>query len=88
MYSQPIAQTSGNEKTPVQRIFFLKNYETKAPPAFEKVANTLRDRLMDSAVSEEERAYKIKLHQRFSYDSLHLEEIPPGFQPFSYSYSS
>jgi hypothetical protein len=84
MYSHPISQTSGNDKTPVQRIFFLKNCETKTAPAFAKVANSLRDNLMEAVVNREEIAYKTKLRQRFSYD---LEELPQDFQPFSLSYS-
>ncbi len=87
MYSQPIAQTSGSDKTPVQRIFFLKNHGTKDAPPFEKVVHTLRENLMELAASQEERTYKTKLRQRFSYDSLHLEEIPSDYQPFAFSYA-
>lgn len=88
MYSQPITQTSGSDKTPVQRIFFLKNHGKKAPPAFEKVANSLRDNLLENAAAQEETAYKAKLRQRYCFDSLHLESIPADFRPFSIGTSS
>lgn len=84
MYSKPIAQTSGNDKTPVQRIFFLKNHGKKPPPAFETVANKLRDTLLENAATQEESVYKNKLRQRYAYDSLNIETLPPDFQPFGF----
>jgi len=88
MYSHPIMQTSGSENNPVQRIFFLKTLGTKEPPPFDEVVNKLRDRLMETAASQQEEGYKTKLRQRFSFDSLHLENIPPDFQPFKYGHKS
>lgn len=85
MYSQPICQTTGSDKAPVQRIFFLKNHTSKAPPAFATMVNSLRDRLMDTAITQEEKTYKTRLRQRFTYDKLHLEETPTNFQPFSFA---
>ncbi len=84
MYSRPISQTSGNDKTSVQRIFFLKNHGVKPAPTFTSVANSLRDNLLENAATEEERAYKSRLRQRYSYDRLHMEEIAADFQPFSF----
>lgn len=88
MYSKPILQTSRTDKTPVQRIFFLKNHGKKEAPAFETVAKTLRDTLLENAASQEEMNYKAKLRQRFSYDRLHMETIPSDFRPFSLGQTS
>lgn len=84
MYSQPITQISGSDKTPVQRIFFLKKHGRKDPPTFETVAKNLHNTLLENAASQEEKVYKTKLRQRFSYDNLHIETIPADFQPFGF----
>lgn len=88
MYSKPIAQVSGIDKVTVQRIFFLKDLGNKEPPSFDEIANKLRENLMEVAATQAERIYKTKLRQRFSFDSLHLEEIPSDFQPFILGYKS
>jgi hypothetical protein len=81
-YSQPILQTSGNEKNPVQRIFLLKHHGMKPVPSFQSVLEELKRKRLDEVIAKEDESYRQKLRVRYGH-LLFLEELPPSFAPFS-----
>lgn len=83
-YSAPIAQISRTDGSTVYRVFFLKNHTVKTVPPFEKLADQLKNELLQDLASKENERYMLKLKQKLGYDDkLAWEQIPSDFQPFS-----
>ncbi len=83
-FSSPIAQVSRVDNSIVHRIFHLKKHSKKQVPAFEKMADRLKEELLQEAAGKENSHYLVKLRERLGYDeSRALEVLPPGFQPFA-----
>ena len=78
--SQPIMQVSG--KTPVQRIFFLKDHQFKSAPAFKEIKEELERGKLNQIMQKEDQLYKQKLQSRFNH-LIVLEKVPSNFEPFS-----
>lgn len=76
-FSAPFAQQSN-----VYRLYHLKEHKKTEPLSFPKMANRLKDSLLNKAASEEMDKYIDKLRKRFDYETS-PSEIPPDFQPFS-----
>ncbi len=83
-YSQPIAQVSRVDNSVVHRIFYLKSHTTKTTPPFQKMAEHLKEELLQEMANKENARYLIKLRERLGYDEKHmLETLPADFQPFA-----
>ncbi len=83
-YSQPIPQVSRTDQSTVYRIFYLKEHTIKTIPSFHKIADQLKESLLQETASREHDAYLLKLRERLGYDEKHMrEELPPDFQPFA-----
>ncbi len=83
-YSKPIAQVSRIDNSVVYRIFHLKKHVIKKVPPFQKLADQLKDHLLQEAASKENAQYIAKLRQRLGYDEKHMmETLPNDFQPFA-----
>ena len=83
-YSEPIAQVSRADNSVVYRIFYLKSHTTKRVPAFQKMAEKLKDELLQDVANKENTRYLLKLRERLGYDEKHMmETLPPDFQPFA-----
>lgn len=83
-YSQPIAQVSRADNSIVHRIFYLKKHTKKAIPTFTKMADQLKDNLLQEAADRENSLYISKLRERFGYDEKQMTEtLPSDFQPFA-----
>jgi SurA N-terminal domain len=83
-FSPPIAQTSRLDNSVVYRIFHLKNHSKSVTPPFEKMAETLKEQLLQEAAHKETVQYILKLRERFGYDEEHMmEALPDDFQPFA-----
>jgi hypothetical protein len=83
-FSKPISQLSRVDNSMVHRLFYLRDHTRTEPPAFDKIAGDLHDKLLEGAVGRETAAYITKLRHRFGYDEKHVQEmIPEGFRPFS-----
>jgi hypothetical protein len=83
-FSPPIAQVSRIDNSTVYRIFHLKQHQKKETPPFEKMADQLKDTLLDEAAMKENTQYLTKLRERMGYDEKHmLEVIPDDFHPFA-----
>jgi hypothetical protein len=83
-FSSPIAQVSRVDHSTVYRIFYLKNHTKKVIPAFEKMADQLKDQLLQEAANKENSQYIAKLRDRLGYDEKHTTEtLPKDFQPFA-----
>lgn len=83
-FSAPIAQVSRVDNSVVHRIFYLKNHSKKVVPPFEKIADELKDKLLQDASIKENAQYFAKLRERLGYDEKHMTEtLPPDFQPFA-----
>jgi hypothetical protein len=80
-WSAPTVQTS-KDGSSVVRIFHLKDRSSTKPPAFEAIANELKQNLLNEAAQKESEAYLVRLHQRFGFDDSSLD-IPPSFEPFT-----
>ncbi len=84
MFSEPIAQVSRVDHSIVHRIFYLKDHTIRKPLAFEKLAEQLKDHLLQQAADEESTQYLHRLRSRLGYDEhLLLESLPSDFQPFA-----
>lgn len=82
-YSKPIAQISRVDNSVVYRIFHLKQHSKKEIPAFEKIADQLKEELLQQAAGKESTQYILKLRDRLGFDEKHMmESLPDGFQPF------
>lgn len=83
-FSNPIAQVSRADNSIVHRIFFLKEHHRQDTPTFEKIAEELKDELLQQAVNKESTQYITKLRERLGYDEKQmLEVLPSDFQPFA-----
>jgi hypothetical protein len=83
-FSSPIAQVSRVDNSVVYRIFYLKKHTKKVIPPFEKIADQLKDQLLQEAASKENSHYISKLRERLGYDEKHMTEtLPKDFQPFA-----
>jgi TolA-binding protein len=83
-FSQPIAQVSRVDNTAVYRIFHLKKHTKRIIPPFEKMAEKLKEQLLQEAAIKENTQYIAKLRDRLSYDEKHMTEtLPKDFQPFA-----
>ena len=80
-WSAPTVQIS-RDGSSVVRIFHLKDRSHAKPPAFETIANELKQHLLNEAAQKESEAYLVRLHQRFNFDETALD-VPPNFEPFS-----
>lgn len=83
-FSAPIAQVSRIDNSVVYRIFYLKKHSKKVLPPFEKMAEELKEQLLQAAANKENSHYIAKLRERLGYDEKHmLETLPNDFQPFA-----
>ncbi len=83
-FSAPVAQVSRVDQSVVYRIFHLLNHSKKDIPAFETIADKLKDALLEQAITKENTQYITKLRERLGYDEKHmLESLPDDFQPFA-----
>lgn len=83
-FSEPIAQVSRADQSTVYRIFHLKNHSKKEVPAFTKMAEQLKEELLQEAAIKENKQYIAKLRERLGYDEKHMmESLPVDFQPFA-----
>lgn len=83
-FSQPIAQLSRADNSVVYRIFHLKKHSKTVVPAFEKIAESLKDQLLHECASKEHASYIVKLRERLGYDEKHMmETLPSDYQPFA-----
>lgn len=83
-YSPPIAQVSRTDGSTVHRVFFLKSHKIKTVPPFEKLADQLKNELLQEIASKENERYLRKLKQKLGFDEKHTwDQIPADFQPFS-----
>ena len=82
-FSPPVAQVSRTDQSTVYRIFHLKNHVKKEAPSFGKMADQLKDELLQEEAMKESSQYVAKLRSRLGYDEkTMMEEIPEDFQPF------
>jgi hypothetical protein len=83
-FSKPIAQVSRVDNSTVYRIFYVKKYSKKLLPPFGKIAEQLKDQLLQEASIKENIHYLTKLRDRLGYDEKHMTEtLPNDFQPFA-----
>jgi hypothetical protein len=83
-FSQPIAQISRADQSVVYRIFYLKKHSKKVLPPFEKMADQLREELLQEAAYRENTHYIAKLRDRLGFDEKYMTEtLPKDFQPFA-----
>jgi hypothetical protein len=83
-FSSPIAQVSRADNSTVYRIFYLKEHSKKVLPPFTKVAEQIKDQLLQEAALKENTQYLTKLRDRLGYDEKHMiETLPKDFQPFA-----
>lgn len=83
-YSAPISQVSRVDNSIVYRIFYLMDHTRKEVPPLPKVANKIRDDLIQRAAEKESTIYLGKLRERFGYDQKYWQDlIPADFQPFT-----
>jgi len=83
-FSKPIAQVSRVDNSTVYRIFYLKKHSKKILPPFEKMAEQLKDQLLQEAAIKENTQYLSKLRERLSYDEKQMmETLPKDFHPFA-----
>lgn len=83
-FSNPIPQVSRADNSVVYRIFFLKEHQRQEPLPFEKMAEDLKEELLQQAVAKETANYISKMRERLGYEEKHiLEALPSDFQPFA-----
>lgn len=83
-FSTPIAQVSRVDNSTVYRIFYLKKHSKKIIPPFEKMAEQIKEQLLQEAAIKENTQYLAKLRERLGYDEKHMTEtLPKDFQPFA-----
>ena len=83
-FSNPIAQVSRADNSTVYRIFYLKKHSKKVLPPFTKMAEQIKDQLLQEAAFKENTHYLTKLRDRLGYDEKHMiETLPKDFQPFA-----
>jgi hypothetical protein len=83
-YSAPIPQVSRADNSVVYRIFHLKKHSKKELSPFEKMADPLKENLLQQVAEQENKQYITKLRQRLGYDEKHTTEtLPTDFEPFA-----
>jgi hypothetical protein len=83
-FSPPIAQVSRVDNSVVYRIFHLKKHSRSTIPPFGKMAETLKEQLLQESAHKETVQYILKLRERLGYDEKHMTEtLPSDFQPFA-----
>src|SRR5262249_11829145 len=83
-FSRPIAQLSRIDNSVVYRIFHLKKHTHRTLPPFEKMAEELKDHLLQAASARENIQYIARLRERLGYDEKQMmETLPDDFQPFA-----
>jgi antitoxin component of RelBE/YafQ-DinJ toxin-antitoxin module len=83
-FSQPVAQISRIDNSVVHRIFHLKKHTKRTVPSFEKMADQLKEQLLQEAALKENFTYIAKLRDRLGYDEKNMTEtLPKDFQPFA-----
>ncbi len=82
-YSQPTCQVSRSDNKNVYRIFYLAEQNDHPAPAFETLANQLKNELTQKAVAKESENYLLKLRKHYGFDPSRLKEtVPDNIQPF------
>ncbi len=82
-YSKAISQKSRSDKSTVFRIFLLLDHLQAGAPPFQKVDNTLKQQLLNSAMDEETTAYLKTLREHYHVHESGLQELlANGFEPF------
>jgi len=82
-YSQPLAQRSRANSGSLFRIFYLKSKIPGGVIPFAEIENRIKESLLDAAITEETRAYLVRLRQHFDVQDSQLKEmIADNFQPF------
>jgi len=77
-FSQPVEQTSKNNKEKIFRVFHLIDLDKKEPEAFTNLADQFKDKLIQEKVSEFNRSYIMKLRARYGYKDLSmLDKLEP-----------
>ncbi len=77
-YSDPIEQVSKNNQEKVYRVFHLLGKEKKDPEAFNKLAEDLKEKLLQEQVAEFNKTYILKLRSRYGFNDLSfLDKIEP-----------
>lgn len=71
-YSLPILQKSKDNKSN-NKIFYLKNHSIKEPPAFEKMADKIKEDLLQEAAKEESIAYFSRLYKYYGIDDSNFK---------------
>ncbi len=80
-YSNVISQTSRFDNKKINRIFYLKDIEKKEVPAFNEMTQTLKEEMLNKAMTTEAQKYFAKL--RKDYLVVENEVISSSdFQPF------
>jgi hypothetical protein len=83
-FSPPIAQVSRVDNSVVYRIFYLKKHSKKILPPFQKMADKLKDELLQEAAMKQNVHYLTRLRERLGYDEKQMmETLPKDFQPFA-----
>ena len=82
-FSKPVPQVSRVDNSVVYRIFHLKKHSKKEVTPFEKMAERLKEELLQQAAAKENAQYIVKLRERLGYDEKNMvETLPSDFQPF------
>lgn len=82
-FSLPIRQLSRVDQSIVYRIFHLKKHSKKQIPSFEKMADELKEELLQKAAQKENIQYLTRLRERLGFDEQQmLQALPPDFEPF------
>lgn len=83
-FSEPIAQVSRTDNSVVYRIFHLKKHSRRELPPFEKMADQIKEELLQQAANKQSSQYMAKLRAKLGYDEKQmLETLPVDFQPFA-----
>ncbi|MEM7175104.1 MAG: hypothetical protein AAF443_04145 [Chlamydiota bacterium] len=82
-FSTPIPQTSRRSKTPVFRIFHLKEHTQNQPQSFAEMQYPLKVQLMEEEYDKQMQIYIKALKSKFSYDRHDPKyPLPENYQPF------
>ncbi len=83
-FSFPVLQQSRIDNSNVVRIFHRKDHNATTHPLFQRVANTIKDELLQLEVNKESSRYIKRLRTRYGYDQQFWSDlVPPNFQPFT-----
>ena len=82
-YSQPTHQVSRLDNKAVNRIFYLAEKKDHPAPAFDSLANQLKNELFQKAIAKESEGYMQKLRKHYGFDPARIKEnVPDDLQPF------